>query len=219
LIAEHRANLRLVCPWCYSPSHQFRFDELRDELVNASHRMVCLKKLINQQQNLIRFHRKLQCRYCHESHLPRNMSEHVRMSHDDERALRQCVFCGADASVCDWSCVGVRSKQKFSIELKKKYQVVDALHTFTKHQKQTLEVGLAIHDRLTQHLMVKDDIITQKDTIIIEKDEQLAEKDKKIAERDLVIISKDEIIAEKDQIIYKLALENPANKKRKVNKK
>ena len=83
--------------------------------------------------------------------------------------------------------------------------VVDVLHTFTKHQKQTLEVGLAIHDRLTQHLIVKDDIIAAKDKIIAEKDSFIAEKDKQLAA--------------KDEIIYRLALENPdllSNKKRKA---
>jgi hypothetical protein len=72
--------------------------------------------------------------------------------------------------------------------------VADVLHNFNKHQKQTLEVGLAIHDRLTRHLIVKDDIIATKDQIIAEKDKQLAAK---------------------DEIIYRLTFENP-NKKRKA---
>jgi hypothetical protein len=101
--------------------------------------------------------------------------------------------------------------------------VVDVLHTFTKHQKQTLEVGLAIHDRLTQHLIVKDDIIAEKDTIISAKDKIITEKDSYIvqiiAEKDQIVTEKDKQLAEKDQIIYQLAMEKPmllSNKKRKA---
>jgi hypothetical protein len=120
LITEHGAKLKNVCPWCYlSPESKFHFGGLKDELENATHRMQCLKKLINRKQNVIKFHKKLQCRYCHESRLPRNMQEHVQTCHIDE--VKQCVFCGAD-DACDWSCVGIRVNQKYSLELKKKYQ-------------------------------------------------------------------------------------------------
>ena len=98
--------------------------------------------------------------------------------------------------------------------------VVDALHTFTKHQKQTLTTGLAIHDRLTQQLMIKDDVIATKDKIINEKDELIATKDKIINLKDELIATKDKIINEKDDILYELAWENPnlfSTKRRRQN--
>lgn len=119
MVAEHGAKLKNVCPWCYlSPESKFHFGGLKDELENATHRMQCLKKLINHKQGVIKFCKKLQCRYCNESRLPRNMQEHVQTCHID---TKQCIFCGDD-DACDWSCVGVRVNQKYSLELKKKYQ-------------------------------------------------------------------------------------------------
>jgi hypothetical protein len=114
LVDEHGYNLKNICPWCL----KFSYENNNEELKMATHRMQCLTKLISRKQDVIEFRKKLQCRYCNESLLPRNMSEHVETCHVDE--AQQCIFCGA--GVCDWSCVGMRSDRKFSCELKKKYQ-------------------------------------------------------------------------------------------------